>query len=225
MISVTAIPIKRIQGKKLFLFLECAFLFFIIPFTAYFIRQHLAFKIILIVFTLAAACAWYLVRDKNFDTRKLWRTKGLSGQVKQVFLMFIGPALFMTLFTCIFMKPHFLEFPRDRFNAWLMFVLWYPLLSAYPQELIFRSFFFQRYRELFPNPIMMLIISGISFGLAHMVYGNWIAPVASVFAGIFFGYRYMKSGSLVVTSIEHGLWGNFLFTVGMGWFFYSGSIS
>ncbi len=25
-------------------------------------------------------------------------------------------------------------------------------------------------------------------------------------------------------SIEHALWGNFLFTVGIGWFFYSGAI-
>jgi hypothetical protein len=33
-----------------------------------------------------------------------------------------------------------------------------------------------------------------------------------------------KSGSALMAGIEHGIWGDFLFTVGIGWYFYSGSI-
>ena len=30
-------------------------------------------------------------------------------------------------------------------------MIFYPLVSVYPQEIIFRSFFFHRYRDLFPR--------------------------------------------------------------------------
>jgi membrane protease YdiL (CAAX protease family) len=71
----------------------------------------------------------------------------------------------------------------------------------------------------------MILVSGISFGLAHLLYGNWVAPVMAGLGGVLFGYRYQRSRSLVAAGVEHGLWGNLLYTLGLGWFFYSGSIS
>ncbi|MGD8563152.1 MAG: CPBP family intramembrane metalloprotease [Desulfarculaceae bacterium] len=104
-------------------------------------------------------------------------------------------------------------------------MLLYPLLAAYPQEIIFRGFFFERYQRLFSNDYKMLIVSALSFGLSHAMYGNWLAPVLAALGGILFGYRYLRSGSLALAGLEHGLWGNLLFTSGWGWFFYSGAIS
>jgi membrane protease YdiL (CAAX protease family) len=115
-------------------------------------------------------------------------------------------------------------FPRQSLGVWLLILLLYPLLAAYPQEIIFRGFFFQRYGTLFSNQWILILVNGICFGWAHVMYANWIAPVLSTLGGMLFAYRYLKTGSLLIVGIEHGLWGNYLFTLGLGWFFYSGSI-
>ena len=100
-----------------------------------------------------------------------------------------------------------------------MVILAYPLLAALPQAI-----FFHRYRRLFPHPGLMILASALSFGLAHLIYANWVAPLPSFLGGLLFGWRYVNPRFLLAVSIEHTLWGNFLFTVGIGWFFYSGAI-
>lgn len=74
------------------------------------------------------------------------------------------------------------------------------------------------------NQSVMVMVSSLCFGWAHLLYGNWIAPVISTAGGLLFAFRYIRSKSLITVSIEHGLWGNFLYTIGIGWYFYSGSI-
>jgi membrane protease YdiL (CAAX protease family) len=100
----------------------------------------------------------------------------------------------------------------------------YPLLSVYPQELIFRPFLFHRYRDLFPEQWMMVLVSGLTFGLAHIFFENWIAPILSVIGGLLFARTYQKSNSTLQAALEHGLWGDLIFTIGLGWYFYGGSI-
>jgi hypothetical protein len=48
--------------------------------------------------------------------------------------------------------------------------------------------------------------------------------VLSMLGGWLFAYRYHRTGSVFAVSLEHGLWGDFLFTVGLGRYLYSGSI-
>lgn len=43
-------------------------------------------------------------------------------------------------------------FARERSILWVAVLLLYPILSALPQELIFRVFFFHRYRVPSPPP-------------------------------------------------------------------------
>jgi membrane protease YdiL (CAAX protease family) len=51
-----------------------------------------------------------------------------------------------------------------------------------------------------------------------------IAPVFAMFAGMILAYRYLKTKSLLIITIEHSLLGIVLYLTGLGWFFYSGSI-
>ena len=44
-----------------------------------------------------------------------------------------------------------LELPRRAPGLWLLILALYPLLSALPQELVFRVLFFRRYGALFPG--------------------------------------------------------------------------
>lgn len=43
--------------------------------------------------------------------------------------------------------------------------------------------------------------------------------------GILFARTYERSNSLLAACIEHGLWGDLLFTLGLGWCFYTGVIT
>ncbi|MGB5965883.1 MAG: CPBP family intramembrane glutamic endopeptidase [Sulfurimonadaceae bacterium] len=106
---------------------------------------------------------------------------------------------------------------------WLEVFLLYPLLSAYTQEILFRSFFFHRYEKLFKGRLFSLImVNALLFAYMHVVFGNWIAVIFTFIGGILFAQTYLKTRSTMLTAIEHALYGNTLFTLGLGYYFYHG---
>jgi len=226
-VLANAIPFIRnfdIEWKRVFIRMECAAFFFVLPVALYWFRHLLAFKLMPILLLLALGCLIYLWSDQSFDRTRLWNTRHFFPYMRQILIAFTGISIFLGLFTYLFFEHRFLVFPIDRPNAALTFALMYPLLGALPQEIIFKSFFFHRYRTLFPGPLSLIILNGLSFGLFHLWYANIIAPVFSVFAGMILSYRYLKTRSLALITIEHSLLGIFLYVIGLGWFFYSGSI-
>ena len=119
----------------------------------------------------------------------------------------------------------FLVLLRRRPWLWAAIMVGYPLFSVYPQGLIYRAFFFHRYRRLFAlNPMaqsrIMILLSAATFALMHIVFHNWIALALTFPGGILFAVRHRNTRSLCVSSLEHALYGCFLFTVGLGQFFY-----
>jgi membrane protease YdiL (CAAX protease family) len=60
------------------------------------------------------------------------------------------------------------------------------------------------------------------FCYAHIFYLNPVAVLLTLVGGILFAHTYLKSGSLWVSSMEHALYGNFAFTIGLGYYIYSG---
>ncbi len=130
----------------------------------------------------------------------------------------------MTITAFFLLKPHCLTLPLSKPAIWAVVLMRYPFLAARPQEIRFRCFCFHRYRRLFPHPALMVTARAASFGWGHRCYGNWVAPTLSSPEGLLFGWRYLKIRSLLAVGSEHALGGNFLYTVGIGWFFFSGSI-
>ena len=114
---------------------------------------------------------------------------------------------------------------RERPEILPYILVLYPILSAIPQEFIFCTFFFERYRRFFGDNWTMLLMSALVFAYAHVLYINWVAPVLGFCAGLIFAYTYLKTRSLALVSIEHALYGNMLFTTGLGWFFWGGSVA
>jgi membrane protease YdiL (CAAX protease family) len=106
---------------------------------------------------------------------------------------------------------------------WALVMFLYPLLSVYPQELIFRAYFFERYQPLFGAGWVMVAASALAFGFMHIALGNWLSVVLSAIGGFLFAMTYHQSGSLVLACIEHAIFGNFIFTIGLGQFFYHGA--
>ncbi len=210
--------------RKILLSIECALFFFVLPVWLYFLRHQLAYKLVPLMLPVAAGCALYLAKDRSFDRRTMWSTDSIAMHLRIIIKTFIPLAMLMAVGAAFFLDDRFLAFPCSRTKTWLIFLLLYPVLAAYPQELVFRSFFFQRYGVLFPNSGVLILFNSVSFGLAHVVYGNAIAPLLTGLGGFVFAYRYLRTKSLVAVSIEHALWGSFVFTIGFGWYLYSGSI-
>lgn len=206
-------------------YIECIAIFFVVPVLLYFVRHQLAFRIFYLLFLLTLVCAIILYKDPHFD-RAVLKRKINKDHMRSMAVLFLPLATLLGLITFFFLPSKYLTFPTSMPTTWLIVMVFYPLLMVLPQELLFRCFFFHRYRNLFGgNSKQLIVLNAFSFGLSHLFYGNWVAPVLSFFGGVLFAWRYSTSQSLLAVSIEHAIWGNYLFTIGIGWYFYSGAIT
>jgi len=176
-----------------------------------------------LLFLVFGFCLIVLRRDRSFDRRRLWNRGGVRGQLKPILLHFAAAGVALIAFTLIIAPDHFLEFPRRVPGIWLMVMVLYPVFSVYPQELVYRTFFFHRYRELFPGPWAMVLASALAFGWVHIVFGSWVSVVLSSLGGVLFARTYQRSESTLAAGIEHALYGCYVFTLGLGYYFYHGA--
>ena len=167
-------------------------------------------------------CLALLLRDKGFSRKALWHREPLRGYIKNILFRaaFVGPALLMMVW---FIDPDTLfNFPRTRPALWAIVMVLYPLLSAYPQELIYRFFFFRRYRSLFKTESRMIWASTLAFAFLHIIFLNPLAVLLTIPGGYLLSTTYIRTQSLLVASIEHAVYGNLVFTIGLGFYFYRG---
>lgn len=68
---------------------------------------------------------------------------------KTVALRFIIVAMVLTVYMALFEPDNFLILPRRHPWLWLAIMLFYPLFSALPQEIIYRMYYDFRFRPLF----------------------------------------------------------------------------
>lgn len=101
-------------------------------------------------------------------------------------------------------------------KLWLFILFIYSFFSVYPQELLFRTFFFKRYEMLFKNSTALILVNAILFTVAHLFFKNTLVLVLTFLGGLIFAYSFNKNKSTLLVSIEHAVYGSWLFTVGMG---------
>lgn len=114
--------------------------------------------------------------------------------------------------------------PRHDLALWALIMVFYPLVSALPQEVVFRVLFFERYGALFASERQALLVNGVAFGLAHLFYLNPVAIILPMAGGVLFGWAYLRTRSLVVVTLLHAVAGQAIFTSGLGIYFYHGAI-
>ena len=115
------------------------------------------------------------------------------------------------------------EFPRNRPELWLTVMLGYPVVSVATQEIVYRTFFFHRYGPLFGDwHGAAIALNGVLFGFGHIVIGQPFAVVATMLGGCLFAARYLETRSFWAVFLEHTLWGAFVFTIGLGRYFFTG---
>jgi membrane protease YdiL (CAAX protease family) len=175
---------------------------------------------------LACYAAFILHKTPGFSWRAAWRGESwTSREVRLVIIRFLVSTLGIVLLTLLIEPEHFFSFPTQRPFFWFLVMILYPLLSALPQELVFRTFFFRRYATLFPQDGMMLTASAFVFGFIHIVFHNPVSPLLSLLCGFFLAGSYFAHKSLKRAALEHALYGDMVFTVGLGYYFLVGHYS
>lgn len=112
---------------------------------------------------------------------------------------------------------------EDLFNVistkpllWLQFSGVYLLASVIPQELLYRTFFVKRYQTIFSNETALIITNALLFSLGHIWFKSAIVLAFTFIGGILFIKTYLHSKSIIIVTIEHALYGIWLYTVGYG---------
>jgi uncharacterized protein len=136
-------------------------------------------------------------------------------------------ALLLTLTAGIYLyyyePQNLLKIPSEHPRIWILIIFIYPIFSALPQEFIYRRFFFHRYSALF-NEKDKIIFSAITFGLLHIIFHHWQSVILSAAGGYLFARTYSQSRSLIITAMEHSIYGIIIFTIGLHQYFYDGPL-
>ena len=178
------------------------------------------------VLWLAAGYAlWQLLRDPQFDRARLWNAGSLTSHLGAILAIFGVVALALWLGVHRFAPDLEWSFVRQRPVFWVVVMVAYPILSVYPQGLLYRAFFFERYAGLFPGRWALILASAAAFSFLHIVFRNPLAPALTLVGGALFAFRYAQTGSLATSAFEHALYGCWLFTIGLGQYFYRGTIA
>lgn len=164
----------------------------------------------------------YLRRDRSFDPKWLTNWDTARHVLLPVMLRSAGLVLVLGAAVAFLARDRMFLFLKQAPWLWAALMILYPVLSVYPQELIFRAFFFQRYRPLFHRAGAQVLASATAFGFVHIVYGNWLAVGLSFLGGLLFALTYVRTKSSLLVALEHAVFGNFIFTVGLGDYFRQG---
>jgi membrane protease YdiL (CAAX protease family) len=160
-----------------------------------------------------------LLLDRTFEPRRLWRARALRDEAPAIAVRAAAAAAVIALTVLVVDPAAWLELPRRRVELWARLLVVYPVLSAWPQELLFRSWFFHRYAVLFGEGRALMLASAAAFSFLHIVFPNVVAITLTAPAGLVLAWTYRRTGSLVVVAVEHALWGVLVFTLGLGRYF------
>ncbi len=211
------------DSGRWWLLVEFIFLFGLAPLlVAEVMPKRLIIPSILMFFSL---CLTLLMRDPSFDRRELWNGGRVMPELPRIGAMWIAAAVCVSGLVLALDPDIFLSLVKQKPRLWLVIMLAYPLASVYPQEVIFRTFIFHRYRTLFGRrgEWGLIVISAAAFGCAHIVLANWLAIAATLIGGVLFAWTYSRTRSVAAVALEHALYGCLMFTVGLGRYFYGGA--
>lgn len=137
-------------------------------------------------------------------------------------VIFIIVTVCLTLFTAFFYPEYLFYCIKNKFSLWCSIIVIYPLFSVFPQEIVYRGFLFERYKEVFKSEKLLMHLSALFFSFAHIIYMNPVAIILTLGGGYLFSWTYMRTKSILLVSIEHALYGLAIFSLGLGRFFYFG---
>jgi membrane protease YdiL (CAAX protease family) len=171
----------------------------------------------------ALYCLWQLRRDPTFSRALLWNQAALPARLPGILGLFALGAVLIGIGVRVSAPKLLFRYVRLHPRLWAVLMVVYPVLSVYPQGMIYRSFLVHRYTALFGTGWELIVVSAAAFAFMHLIFRNRLAVALTFVGGLLFAWRYQVTGSLLTSSIEHALYGCWLFTVGLGDYFYHGT--
>lgn len=178
---------------------------------------------------LIAFAGWWKLRlDVNsnsgpgFWSKVAWRETG--PELRRMIERYLACAGALVLALIVWSPERLFDFPRKDPLLWVAIMILYPVFSVYPQELIYRRYFFRRFALLFHSSAQLVWASAVVFSWMHVIFRNEFALAMTFIGGWFFADTYRRTGSLRLACLEHALYGNLAFTIGLGNFIYHGAV-
>ncbi len=201
------------KTKTIYLLTEFFILFILLP-----VSLAVPFNVWVKVGMVAVGFMYILFALKRSESIKFRIRKDLDWKSfrRRILATFILVAIATTIYVWFQDRELLFFVPKNNPGLFMIILFVYTLFSVWPQEIIYRTFFFERYESLFQNKTLFIFINAIVFSLAHLFFRNTLVLLLTFIGGIIFGYTYLKYRSTTAVSIEHALYGNWLFTVGMG---------
>jgi membrane protease YdiL (CAAX protease family) len=203
---------------KFYFAFELIFLFFILP-VMYFCKM-IPVPMLAGLWLATFYCSGILLYNWKFKGQKFWYETTCSRSEKlRIIRIFIIAVILLSATVYILKPTMFLHLIRQRPALWLLILLLYGPVSVIPQEIIYRVFWFHRYRTLFPNDKAMIISSSLAFSFMHIVFGNYLAVILTFIGSLLFSLTYSRTKSFLWVVIEHYLYGILIFSSGLGGYF------
>lgn len=204
---------KTIQNSVKYRSIELFILFFLLPvLLATPLNKYIKFSLIGVSVIYVASLLIQLKQWKSPEVTNIIKKQfGKRITAFSIAILFIGILLLQ-----IYDPSQLFKVPQTKPLLWLSILFVYSFFSVLPQELIYRKFFFMRYENLFTNKKLFYCINVLCFSLCHLFLKNAWVILITLLGGILFTYTYQKTKSVPLVTIEHSIYGNLVFTVGLG---------
>ena len=216
------------QRERHLRLVEMVLLYFALPGALTLARLFLAsFPVIPVLWIVALPVAFWLVRGNHCSSSRLLGLDTIAIRERELTRIVLQAIPAMILLVAVLRRIHpdwLLSLPRDKPLLWAFVLVAYPVLSVFPQGILYRAFFKERYAELFPNPVARTLVAASCFSFCHIFFLNPWALLLTFVGGILFYRTYERTGSLFLSSVEHSFYGDLVFTLGYGPFLYHGTL-
>ena len=164
----TEIAFRAILALVIFLAIEFLLLFIVAP-TLFAHTRH-GIPAIPALWAALAYCLFIMLRDPKFERGPLWDIARLRKSAPAILGLFAVAVVIGIVLVLHYAPEIFLDLPRSKPLFWSSLMLLYPVLSVYPQGIVYRAFIFGRYRGLFGSGSGMVLASAMAFAYVHIVF-------------------------------------------------------
>jgi uncharacterized protein len=205
-------------NARIWLMLEFLVLFLGIPLLIYLDKDFIHPSIIILPVLIFIFIL--LRRNSDFKWRELFRWMVPRKVLVINALIVLACALLVLAYVFLFDRENLFNLPRAHPWIYLAICIFYPVFSAFGQEIIYRTFLSKRYSRIFPKDWHFVVASAVAFSFMHIVYYDPLSMILTLIGGFYFARVYQQTGSVLFTSVLHGIFGIIFFGVGMGQYFW-----
>lgn len=202
----------------MYLVIEFVILFFGIPTLIYLDKDFIRPSIIIL--PVLALIFLLLRRSSDFTWKELIRWSIPRKIIVVNAGIILVAALLMLGYVIIFERENLFNLPRANIWIYLAMIVFYPVFSAYGQEIIYRTFLFHRYSGILPKAWHFVLASALTFSYMHIVFYNPLSMILTFIGGLYFARVYWQTRSVLFTTVLHGIFGIMVFGVGLGQYFW-----